>query len=209
MHTNLLARRATSVLIGLLLVASLSGCGRWRRVRSVYQQPPPATPLGTINDSVWQNQEGNAELSDFVIYMHEFQLDRNPTRLNDAGMDHVKEIAARLHTHPEFLVLIQRSLTSIKPDTEFEYPVNPNPEMDMARRDVVVRALTAMGVPNADQRVVVSHALTPGQKATEAQRDYNQALNSFGGMGGFGGGFGFGGFGGFGGGGFGGGGGFF
>jgi hypothetical protein len=106
-------------------------------------------------------------------------------------------------------VLIQRSLTSIKPGTEFEYPVNPNPELDMARRDVVVRALAAMGVPNADERVVVSHALTPGQKATEAQRDYNQALNAFGGMGGFGGGFGFGGFGGFGGGGFGGGGGFF
>jgi hypothetical protein len=166
----------------------------------VYRTPPPPATLGTISDNIWQMHEGNAEMSDFVIYMHEFQLDKDPTQLNDAGKDHVKQIAARLHHHPEFLVLIQRSLTSIKPGTEFEFPVNPDPELDMRRREVVARSLAAMGVPDADQRVVVSHALTPGQKSIEAERDYNQALNAFGGFGGFGGGFGFGGFGGFGGG---------
>jgi len=190
----------------LLSLALGGGCaGPWARARAAYRTPAPPATLGTVVDQINQMQEANAERSDFVIYQHEFRL--NTDVLNDAGKDHVKQIAARLQQHPDFLVLVERSLTSIDPQSEYQYPVNPNPELDMKRREVIVRSLAAMGVPDADQRVVVSHALTPGQKAVEAERDYQQQLNSFGGFGGLGG---FGGFGGFGfGGGFGGFGGFF
>jgi hypothetical protein len=208
MNATQLSRHAAIVIACLLTVPLLSGCAtRWNRIRAAYQTPAPPATLGTIVDEINQTQEANAERSDFVIYMHEFRLtmdgrDRTvgTTELNDAGKDHVKQIAARLPQHPGCLVLVQRSLTSFTPGTEFEYPVNPNPELDMKRREVIVRALTAMGVPDADQRVVVSHALTPGQKSIEAERDYSQTINNYGG--GFGGGFGGfgGGFGGFGGG---------
>ena len=208
MNRNPIGRTAVTALAFLLVVPLFCGCAtRWHRVRAAYQTPAPPQTLGTVIDQVNQTQEANAERSDFVIYMHEFRItmdgkDRTvgTTELNDAGKDHVKQIAARLPQHPGCLVLIERSLTSFTPGTEFEYPVNPNPALDMKRREVVVRALTAMGVPDADQRVVVSHALTPGQKSVEAERDYSQAINQYGGYGGFGGGFGFGGFGGIGGG---------
>jgi hypothetical protein len=209
-------RRAGSVGAGLLL-ASVVGCSsRCQRVREAYVPPSPQAPLGAITDQIHQIQEANAEHSDFVIYQHEFELDTD--QLNVSGKDHVKQIAARLpqlvdpsqRANPQLderLVLVERSNTSVDDNTEFEYPVHPNPDLDMRRREVIVRSLAAMGITDAEQRVVVSNSLTPGQKATSAERDYHQGLGGgfgFGGYGGYGGGFGFGGFGG-GGGGFGGG----
>ena len=97
------------------------------------------------------------------------------------------------------LVLIERSNTSIDEGTEFEFPVHPNPQLDLERREVIVRSLVAMGIPDAEQRVVISNALTPGQKATEAERDYQRGFSGgfgSGGYGGYGGGFGMGGIGG-------------
>jgi hypothetical protein len=204
-----LKRRFTAGIGAGLMLASVAGCGRHQRINSAYATPSPAAPLGSVIDQVDQTQEANAENSDFVIYQHEFQLGTD--RLNVAGMDHVKQIAARL---PQFIdpahpsdpqqdsrfILVERSNTSVDETTEFEYPVNPNPELDMQRREVVVRSLVAMGIPDAEQRVVVSNALFPGQKATETERDYLQSISG-GGYGGFGGGFGgMGGMGGFGGG---------
>lgn len=198
-----ISRRA-ALALAFTTLPMVVGCGHWRNVRSAYRRPGVPT-LGYLVDDINQMQEGNAERSDFVIYQHEFTL--NTDELNDAGKSHVQQIAARLPQHPEFVVLVERSLTSVKEGTEFEYPVNPNPKLDMQRREVIVRSLLAMGIADADQRVVVSYALTPGQKAIEAERDYQQQLGGFGGYGGgfgFGGGFGGfgGGFGGFGGGGF-------
>jgi hypothetical protein len=201
--------RLTIIVLILIGGASASGCGHLQRVRSAYRTPATPATLGSIVDDVNQRQEANAERSDFVIYQHEFTIDTD--QLNDAGMDHVKQIAARLPQHHDFIVIVERSLTSVREDSEFKYPVNRNAKLDMARRDVIVRSLTAMGIEDAENRVVISHALTPGQKAIEAERDYNQGLGGFGaydgfggGFGGFGGGFGGfgGGFGGFGGGGF-------
>lgn len=175
-------------------------------MRSRYRTPATPPTLGAIVDDINQRQEANAERSDFVIYQHEFTIDTD--QLNDAGMDHVKQIAARLPHHHDFIVIVERSLTSVREDSEYKYPVNRNAGLDMARRDVIVRALTAMGIRDAEDRVVISHAFAPGQKAIETERDYNQALGGYGGygggFGGFGGGFGaFGGLGGgFGGGGF-------
>ncbi len=187
--------------LGLLvvMVASL-GC-HWHRVRAVYQPPPPAEPLGTKSDAIWRKQELNAEASDFVIYQHEFEY--NGYRLNMAGEDHLKQIAYRLRQGHDFPVVVERSTTTARPDTKFKYPVHPNPQLDMKRREVVVRALAAMGVHDAEQRVVVAPAYVPGTKATEDAAAYRRALNprfgtffGLGPFGPFGTGFGFGGFGG-------------
>jgi hypothetical protein len=152
-----------------------------------YRSPPPPTPLGAISDDIWRNQEGNAEASDFVIYQHEFKL--NTPQLNLGGEDHVKEIALRLQEGAHFPVVVERSMTSPRADTEYQYPVHPNPQLDLARREVVVRALVAMGVHDAESRVVVAPAIAAGMHSTEAAAAYQRGFSGFG-FGGFGGGFG-------------------
>ncbi|HUT09543.1 MAG TPA: hypothetical protein VMY42_03535 [Thermoguttaceae bacterium] len=159
------------------------------------EMPLPGSPLGTLSDPIWKNQEANAEVSDFVIYQNEF--DYNTARLNLGGEDHVKEIALRLQTGHNMPVIVERSMTSERQNTEYKYPVHTDPELDMQRRDVVVRALSAMGIFDAERRVVVAPALAHGQKATEAQRAYYRGMlwdgnsgnsNNMGGGSGFGGG---------------------
>jgi hypothetical protein len=152
-------------------------------------------PLGTISDSVWQEQEANAEASDFVVHEHEWTGEN--VQLNDAGMDHLKRIAQRAPEVP-FPILVEPSTMAVKPESRFGFPVNGNHALDMARRAAVVEALASMGVADAEERVYVSPALTPGYQSFEAEQAYQRGFS------GGGGGFGFGGFG-FGGGGFGGG----
>jgi hypothetical protein len=140
---------------------------------------PPAPPLGTLSDVIWRRQEIAGAASEFVVYQHEFEL--NDIHLNLGGEDHVKAIAARLHAGATLPVIVERSMTSVRPDSQFKYPINPSPELDMQRREVVVRALIAMAIPDAEQRVVVAPALTAGQTATEAARSYQQGLGRTGG----------------------------
>jgi hypothetical protein len=67
-----------------------------------------------------------------------------------------------------------------------------NPELDMRRREVVVRALDKMGIPDADTRVVIAPAFAEPLTSSEAQAAFFQGMGAgFGG--GFGGGFGIGG----------------
>jgi uncharacterized membrane protein YgcG len=157
---------------------------------------PPA-PLGTISDPIWQKQEENAEASDFVVHEHEFI--GNTPWLNQAGEEHVKKIAVRM-PHAPFPVLVEPSSMSRRPGDEKSFPVHGNHDLDMERRQLIATALSKMGVTDAEDRVVVSPALTPGFEQFEAERAYIRGFSGWGG--GFGGG---GGGGGFGGGGFGGG----
>ncbi len=160
--------------VGIGLAAlPLSGCKAWKEF---YQQPTPPA-LGTNSDQLWQRQEANAERSDFVVYQHEFQL--NGERLNTAGEDHVKKIAARLHAGQAEQVVVERSMMSPRADSVNHYPVHPNPELDMRRREIVVRCLEAMGIPDADQYVVVTPALATGLTGNEAEAAYGQAYNSY------------------------------
>ena len=139
--------------------------------------------------------------------MYQNEFDVNTRQLNMAGQDHVKQLAARLLGGQDLPVVVERSLSTARETTEHKYSVHPNPQLDMMRRDVIVRSLTAMGVSDADQRVVVAPALTPGYTSPEAERAYYQSFqNGLFGRGGFGGsgfgnfgsgGFGFGGIGGF------------
>lgn len=153
----------------------------------------PAPSLGTISDRIWRLQEHNGEASDFVIHQHEFKLDG--VRLNLAGEDHVKEIAQRACAS-SFPIVIERSMTTARMDTEHQYPIHENPELDLRRREVVVRALSAMGVADAEQRVVVAPAFAEEFRGSESLRACQRFLWSGGGGSGGGGGaggFGFGG----------------
>ena len=180
----------------LLTSVSLVGCG-WFQVGG-----GGVHPQGTLTDPIWIAQEENAEPAKFILYQHEFVY--NQARLNWAGEDHIKQIAARLHAGQNYPVLVERSTTSKRDDTEYKYPVQANPQLDMQRRAVIVQVLTALGIPDAEQRVIVSPQLNRSFQDGEAERAYYQGfswgMNGGGGFGGGFGGFGGGGMGGFGGG---------
>jgi hypothetical protein len=189
---NLLRRVATAGLTALAV-----GCaadGSW----DVPPTPTIAPPQGYASDPIWELQERNGEASDFVVYDHEFVGET--FRLNKAGEDHVKQIAFRLRQGAPFPVVVEQAYNSVRPGAgEHQYPVYNNPELDLQRRELIVRALAAMGIDDAQQRVVVGPALADGFEAVEAERAYargltNETLFGTGFGGGFGGGrnFGFG-----------------
>lgn len=178
--------RAFSWLTAAASLAGLAaGC---HHDKCPYPCPEPPAPLGTISDPVWQAQETNAEASDFVVHEHEFV--GNTPRLNAAGQDHVKQIAARVAQTP-FPVLIEPSSMSPQAGTVHGFPVHNNPQLDQDRRMAVVQALSMMGVDDAENRVTTSPALTPGFESFEAENAYNAGFSGYNGRGYFG----FGGFG--------------
>ncbi|MCA9003872.1 MAG: hypothetical protein KDA70_01265 [Planctomycetaceae bacterium] len=146
-------------------------------------------PLGTISDDIWQKQEENGEASDFVIVESEFV--GATAKLNAAGEDHIKQIAVRMGSTP-FPVVVQPSSMTVRESSEYKFPVHGNDDLDMHRRDVIVKMLQAMNVQDADERVVVAPAFTPGFEGFEAYRAYSNGFMNRGnnGGGGFGGGFG-------------------
>ena len=169
----------STLIVSVTSFALTVGCGPHR---NIHTEPP----LGSISDDVWRTQEHNAEASDFVLYQHEFKL--NEVRLNTAGEDHVKQIADRIANGDNFPVVIERSNTTARPDTEYKLPVHPNPELDMQRRTLIATALTRLGVSDADERVVVAPAFAAGFQSQEAISAYGQGFSLGGGGGGFGGG---------------------
>ncbi len=162
--------------------------------------------LGQTLDRINMTQENNAEASKYVVYQHEFDLNKFENgknvggyRLNEAGEDHIKQIAANVKRGAPFPVIVERSQTSVWSQTEHKYPIHYNPTLDMQRRAVVVRALNELGVPDAEDRVVVAPAITPGIYGVEGERAFYRATTGNSGYGGTGaglGGFGLGGFGG-------------
>ena len=183
----------TTCLCALSVLLSAAGCGT---PSLYYQAPPPPEMLGTKVDQIMQIQEENAEASKFVIYQHEFELNKykdgvmiSGVRLNEYGEDHVRKIAEGLRNGAPFPVVVERSQTSPKAGTEYEYPVHFNADLDMKRREVIVRALTRTGIADADTRVVVAPAFAQPLTGQEAEAAYSTGLWS-GGMGGWGGGMG-------------------
>lgn len=129
-------------------------------------------------------------------------------RLNPAGQDHVRQIARHLISTqsqnmdygngPSRHVVVERSDTSKRWETVHRYPVHFNDKVDAARRQVVVNALSMLGVFDAERLVVVAPAFPEGLNAGEASQAYGQGFNYGGGNqngngrgGGFGGGGGF------------------
>ena len=87
--------------------------------------------------------------------------------------------------------MVERSSMSARQNTEYQYPIHPNPALDLRRREIIVRSLTAMGIVDADNRVVVAPAFSQGYRAQEAEAAFQNGMNGRGGFGGgMGGGFG-------------------
>ncbi len=139
---------------------------------------PDVMPLGSISRAHWHMMETNGEAADFVIHYNEFA--HNSSELTPYGRDHIAEIAARMSSSP-FPVIVQRTM------------FNADPELDRIRRDLVVRVLTDLGNPDADQRTVVSQPYSNGINSMEGEQDlgrFRQSRGILGNNGGGGGGFG-------------------
>jgi hypothetical protein len=191
------------VFLTVITTFHVSGCTNFCGLCNLGGCGSTSTPNGAISRSVWGEQEDRAEASKFVVYDHEFK--NRTTRLNNAGEDHIKQIAAVIQTGAQLPVVVERSMNKFS-DGKNRYPVDPDPELDNQRRDVIVSALMQMGVQNADELVVVAPAFAQHATGLEAEAAYVQGLAGNRSSGAFGGGFGgFGGFGGGGGGGMGGG----
>lgn len=102
-----LYRIAPAAGLGLL---SLFGC-----CSTKYAMVNAPAPLGTETDQIMMQQEYNAEAAKFVLYMHEFELNRideqgreRGWRLNDDGEDHLKQIAASIQTGVDYPVVVER-----------------------------------------------------------------------------------------------------
>lgn len=143
-----------------LLIAILSGmvCGCARTLTT-----PDVLPLGSVSRAHWHVMETNGEASDFILYRNEF-VD-NAAELSPYGRDHLMEIAARMPSVP-FPVLVQRSED------------NSNPQLDAARRDLVVGLLSRMGNADADCRTVVSQPYSDGIHSREAEQDVGRFRSS-------------------------------
>lgn len=189
----MLSKRKKLALWSAALLAGTSlGCSQTVKMLGMGDFEPK--PLGTFVDPAFQDMEANAEASDFVIYQHEW--DGETTTMNDRGLEHLKRIYERAPQTP-FPILIEPSNMAVDENTRHEYPVNGNHALDMQRRAAIVKALTGMGFAEAEQRVYVAPALTPGYQGFEAERAYNRGFSNFNTTGaGFGGGFGGAGFGG-------------
>ena len=177
-------------------------------VASGCRLPPPGGPpidaigLGTAVDSIHHLQEQNAEAAKLIIYSHEFEINLQPEfetqqknkyfvyeapvrshgyRLTPDGEEHVRKIGnvllATQSGHLPF-VFIERSTTSRQWDSQHEYPIHQNSELDELRRNVVVSVLYSMGIANADQIVLVAPAFPTGLSGIEAAAAYQSALQA-------------------------------
>ncbi len=160
----MLSPRSLLGIYAILAVAALgmAGC----QGDSPQGNRPPVQPLGAMSDCVWAHQEANAERSDFVVYENEFGADSEI--LNTAGEDHVRQIAARLASGQNAQVLVERSMSSARADTKYQFRVHPNAELDLRRREIVVGSLAAMGICDAEARVLVAPSLAPKYRYGES-----------------------------------------
>jgi hypothetical protein len=128
-------------------------------------------PLGKVNEAWYYEMQTNAEAVDFIVYQLDFV--GQTAELTSDGKDHVLEIASRMRSAP-FPVVIERT------------PNNADPELDVARRNLIVQVLCDLGNQDAAQRVVIATSYGPGYDSMQAQRMYYRHIQ--GGFGGYGGG---------------------
>src|SRR5262245_15045664 len=154
----------------LLLVAALAGChhhggggndcddGGMGGNRRGYRGPGADRPfpLGQVTDSFWETQQTNAEAADFIFYDHEFK--GNTAQLAPGGKKHLEQVP--------FPVVIEES------------PHNTQPELDQQRRQTLVEQLGRLGLPNAEERVVVANAFPEGYTGIEGENSYYNVLGN-------------------------------
>ena len=196
--------RLMMVCLVLQMIVITIGCKSHPPGGTVIEPPP----VGAVIDQINQTQEENAEYAKLIIYCHEFEINLqeeltppNPDikkvsgfeykpsarvrgyRLTPDGQDHVRQIAEFVKEFPFDLrppVVVERSRTSKHWDTEHQYPVHFNDDLDDLRRRMVVETLAALGVDNADGLVVVAPAYPTGQNALEAAAAYSNAIGTTG-----------------------------
>jgi hypothetical protein len=120
-------------------------------------------PLGQVTDSFWETQQTNAEAADFIFYDHEFK--GNTAQLAPGGKKHLEQVALRLE-HVPFPVVIEES------------PHDSQPELDQQRRQTIVEQLGRLGLPNAEERVVVANAFPEGYTGIESESSYYNVLGN-------------------------------
>ncbi len=165
------------LLAGCLLTTA--GCIR-DRISVPAPLPDPPAPIGSSVRPIMDLQEMHGEASDFVIYEHEFVA--GTSRLNPAGEAHLRQIAARAGQVP-FPIIVEAASTELAALIDNCPPCD---RLDEDRRNVIVAAMTLMGVPAAGQRVIVGTALAAGMPSAEAERAYGNSLSNGGGGGGVG-----------------------
>lgn len=204
MTRKMMLRIALSAIVSPILVA----CHVQRPQGKVIE---PVTH-GTWVDDVNRQQEENAEQAKLIVYAHEFESNVHDTpapsasdakrqehfeftaeqrprgyRLTPDGQDHVRQIAVMLQTDADCMsspVIVERSRSSRKWESQHGYPVHFNDELDELRRDVVVAALASFGVPNADELVIIAPAYPTGLNAAEAAAAFGNAMQQSGWQGG-------------------------
>ena len=175
--------------IPLSILCLFAGCQNEMRVA----EAPHARPVGSVSDEIFRQQEDNAEAAKFVIYQHEFELNKpewelrvdepytgpeRGFRLGPRGQDHVRQIARMLKSGITYPVIVERNNTTGRPQTQHKFAVHYGDQLDAARRDIVVRALQAMDVHNADSLVVVAPAFSPGINSDEAAQAWQSAFGA-------------------------------
>lgn len=193
--------RTSALIVGVFLWMA-PGCATCnKQCADDYDIPPGALPstVGTSTRQLLVAQSAKASADRLVIYNHEWYM--GGQKLGPAGRRHLEELQQQLLVCPATIV--------IEPQAEHEGE-DRFTELNEIRRRMVVAALEAGGISDADTLVKVGASKAGGLDGNIAPSIYRQQLRSGnqnqggGGGGGFGGG---GGGGGFGGGGFGGGGG--
>jgi len=164
--------KSLRVILAGALVAS-AGCMR-DKITVPAPLPDPPAALGSSVRPMLDLQEAQGEASDFVIYEHEFVA--GTARLNPAGEAHLRQIGARAALVP-FPILVENASEEISAMVE---NCPPCAELDTQRRNVVVAALTMMGVPAASQRVLTSPALSAGLTSVEAERAFGGSVQGAG-----------------------------
>jgi hypothetical protein len=172
-----------TLILGSLALAALTGCHHSAKHGNGGSYAGPGAdrpfPIGQVTDSFWETQQTNAEAADFIFYDHEFR--GNTAGLSPGAKQHLEQVALRLE-HVPFPVVIEQSLH------------NAHPELDEARRQTIVEQLARIGVPSAEERVVVANAFPEGYTGIESENSYYNVIGGafdggagrrFGGTGGF------------------------
>ena len=119
----------------------------------------PSRPGASVR--AWNSAMATRAYADrFVIYNNEWFM--GGTKLGPRGESHLRQLVAKLAEHPLPVIL---------------QPEDP-PELTEARRLLLVKNLTAMGVPNAALRVVVDCAEAEGLRGDEAIQAYPRMIQA-------------------------------
>lgn len=156
----------------LLLLVTIATLGCRSSPGPAHDRP---FPIGHVSDAHWETQQTNAEAADFIFFDHEFVGET--AELAPGAKRHLESVALRLE-HVPFPVVVEQTQH------------DANPELDQARRKVIVEQLARIGVPNSERRVVISSAFVEGFTSIQGERAYYNGIIGQGGGGGGGGRFG-------------------